>query len=144
MSFFNQSEQQRLMQQMFGGSVPGMAPFQTPQGQGGVGQNAPQIGPSFVAPGDAMGGGGSMPNDLGVEAPDNFNLPVPNIGDQGMVRQPHNFNDNMPTEVPPGYMGDMSANNVAAGAAQLGGSIAGLGEDAKRRLIDAIIARGPI
>ncbi len=93
MSFFNQSEQQRLMAQMFGSGAPGMTPFQTPQGQGGIGQNAPQIGPSFVGPGDEMGGGGAMPNDLGVEAPDNFNLPVPNIGDQAMVQQPPNIGD---------------------------------------------------
>lgn len=146
MSFFNQSEQQRLMAQMFGGGANGMPPFQTPQGQGGVGQNAPQIGPSFVAPGDAATGGmgSAMPNDLGVEAPDNFSLPVPNIGDQGMVRTPPNgFNDNMPTEIPPGYAGDMGANNVAAGADQFATSL-GLGEGAKRRLIDAIMARGVI
>lgn len=146
MPFFNPQEQQRLMQQMF--RDPSGAPM-APMGggTGGVGDQGGGtiIGPSFVGPGDQGGAGGSMPSDLGVEAPGGqFNLPVPNIGDQGMVRMPPaGFNDNMPTDIPPGYMGDMGANNVAAGADQFATSL-GLGEGAKRRLIDAIMARGVI
>lgn len=149
MPFFNQNEQQRLMMQMFQNPQGGSA-MPMPNGQGGMagdggGAGGTIVGPSFVGPGDQGGMGGSMPSDLGVEAPNQFNLPVPNIGDQGMVRvPPAGFNDNMPTDIPPGYAGDMGANNVAAGAGNFAGSIPGLGEDQKRRLIEAIIARGVI
>lgn len=122
MPFFNPADQQRLMSQMFQNPQGGPMPPQ-PGGQGGVGQTGPVLGPSFVGPGDEMGG---MPADLGVEAPDQFNLPVPNIGDEAMLRQPPgSFNDPMQTGGMPSGMG-------GGGAAP---------EEIKRRLIEAIMAR---
>ena len=147
MPFFDANQQQQLMQQMFTGANGAPMPPMG-QGQGGVGQGGTQLGPSFEMPGDPgqMGQmiGGSAPQDLGVQAPDQFNLPVPQIGDEAMVRKPPNsFGDNMPTEIPEGYAGQWGPNNIAQGAQDLAGSM-NLGEDAKRRLIDAIMARGVI
>ena len=140
MPFFDPNEQQRLMQQMFrdpsGAPMPPMG-----QGQGGVGQNGLQLGPSFEGPGDPgqMGHmvGGGAPTELGVQAPDQFNLPVPQIGDQGMVRQPPNIGDDAMMRQPPG--GSMPRD--LGGAAGAGMGLGAISDEDKQRLIQAIMAR---
>lgn len=130
MPFFDPTEQQRLMQQMFA-NPQGGAPFQVPQGQGGVGQNAPQIGPSFVGPGDMGEGQGSMPNDLGVEPPQGFNRMPPNIGDEAMAMQPPNIGD--------GAMVQGQIPGMSGGGAPIDGGM--INPELREKLIEAIMKR---
>lgn len=140
MPFFDPNQQQQLMQQMFanpqGGGMPPMA-----QGQGGVGsQNGGMsIGPSFEAPDMAHGPGGSGGGVMGVDGPDQFAPPVPDVGDEQMVLKP-NFNfdgDNMPNDL----SGDRNQNILQGAVSGMTGGM-NIGEDQKRRLIEALMARG--
>lgn len=142
MPFFDPAEQQRLMQQMFTNPQGGPMP-PSPQGQGGVGSQdgGTIIAPSFQGPDmggmGAMGTGGGAP--MGVDGPDQFAPPVPDIGDQGMVRQPpFTFDDNLPNDL----MGDRGQNVLQGAVAGMTGGMPQLGEDQKRRLIEALMARG--
>lgn len=135
MPFFNQGEQQRLMAQMFqnpqGGPMPPMG-----GGQGGIGnENGPMIGPSFVGP-EGVGGPGGV-QDLGVEAPDNFSRPVPNIGDQGMVQQPPNIGDQAMVR---GQVPRMDFDNSTIMSPEQLQALGGPG-GAREKLIQAILNR---
>ena len=142
MPFFDPSEQQRLMQQMFTNPQGGPMP-PSPQGQGGIGQDGPMIAPSFVGPGDMAQGG--MPSDLGVEAPEQFNRPVPNIGDEAMMRQLPNIGDEaMVRPTPQSAYEDLLSQGSAGGVPSAEGATAAprqmMGQD-RQRLIDLLLSR---
>lgn len=130
MPFFNQANQQQLMQQMFsnpqGGPMPPM-----PGGQGGIaqGDGGQQLAPSFESPDMAQGG-----NAIGVAPPDQFVRPAPNIGDEAMMRQVPNIGDGA-------MMRGQGAMPQDLGAGGGGPGMGAISDEDRQRLIQAIIAR---